>query len=193
MRRLILMAAGLIFSVWISSCMKIQTDSTGERTGLNSEYKADKMRADWMARIENASPAEKAGLLVDYFERITNLYFEVGYQTIDNWRSFERETERTVDSAEVQVMVRQWYEANREFIAAHDDNVDYANREIRYVGYLAESFLEQLDLLLDAYQRIRNAVLYPSGSLSDYEFAFKQLEFEVGDIAKEYRERLKSL
>jgi len=193
MRRLNILAAGLIVSVWISSCVKIHTDNTGEQTGLTSEYKAERIRADWKDRIQNASPVEKAGLLVDYFEMITGLYFQVGYETIDNWRTLERQTQRTVDSAEVQAMIDQWHEANRAYIAAHDYNVDYAAREIRYAGYFAESFLEQLDSLLDAYRRVRAAVLYPSGSLVDYEFAFKQLEFEVSGIAQQYRERLKSL
>lgn len=191
MLKVVLMAACLVASAWICSCVKVHTDNTAQETGLTSEYKADKIREDWKIRIQNASPVEKAELLVGYFEAVTSMYFEIGYQTIDNWRALERKAGRKVESSEAQAMIDRWHEANRAYITAHDENVEYAARQIRFDAYYAESLLAHLDSLLGAYRRIRDAVLRPSGLLADYEFAFRQLEFEVVDIVQEYRERLK--
>jgi len=193
MRRLIFMTAGLGISLLLSSCTKIHTDDSGEQAGLTAEYKADKIRADWENRIRSASPLEKAGLLADYFEMVTGMYFQVGYQTMDNWRAFERQAQREVDSVEVQAMIDQWYIDNRAYISAHNENIDYAAREVKYSGYFTESFLVELGTLLDAYARVRDAVLHPFGSLTEYEYAFKQLEFETSEIVRQYREKLKLL
>ena len=193
MHKLIFVAAGLAVSVWFASCTKVHTGDTGEQAGLASQYKADRIRDDWKSQIQNASPIEKAGLLVNYFESITELYFQIGYQTIDNWRAFERQAQREVDSAEIQAMIDQWYQTNRAYVIAHNENIGFAASQIRFDGYFAESFLVELDSLLDAHRRVRDAVLHPIGTLADYELAFRQLEFEIGDIARRYRERLKLL
>jgi len=193
MRRLILILAGLLVAASMSSCFKVSVEDTGDESSLTAEYKADRMRTDWKDRIQKAAPVEKAGLLADYIENITGLYFQVGYETIENWRALQQQTERAVSSEDIQKMVDRWHADNSAFINAHDYNVEFAERQIRFTGYFAEPFLAQLDTLVQTYGRVKAAVLLPSGSLNDYEFAFKQLEYEAGEVLREYREELISL
>lgn len=193
MRGLVFLAAGLVVILGTGSCVKVYSDGTSDESGLNTNYKADQMRAEWTERIRNATPAEKASLLVDYFERVTSLYFQVGYQTIDNWSALEQQRQDAVSDGEVRTMVNNWHDANRAFITAHDDNIDYAAREIRFANNSEESFLARLDALLESYRKVRSAVLSPTGTLAEYEYALKQLEFEVGEIADQYRQHLGSM
>lgn len=183
----------LLLGIGTSGCVKIETGYTPEEAAQSSREAADRIRGDWARKIQQATPIQIAGMLVDYYFTVTNSYFRFGYETIDNWTENEKRFGRKVTDAEIQKMIDDWLLTEKPVLSAYSDNINLAYDLIVESAFFQRDFLDRLVELGDQYRVTMEVAFQPRGTLEDYEYRLEQVKYETETVGKSAREALADL
>ena len=183
----------LLLVAGVCGCVKIETGYTPEEAEQSSLKAADRIRREWAHEMGQASPKQMAGMLVDYYFKVTNSYIRFGYETIDNWAENERKLGREVTDAEIQRMIDSWLATEKPVLSAYSDNIQLSYDLIVESEYFERDFLDHLVSLGDQYRTTMEIAFQPRGTLKDYEYRLEQAKYDTEEAGEKAREALARL
>ena len=177
-------------SLIVTSCVKIETGQTPDEAKASSEARASQIRSEFALQMRGATPPDIAALMATHFERVTGAYFQFGNEVIKQWEEGEKGRGQAIDGAEMRKFVTAWTDGQQPILTAYDDNLEYAFAQLEQSQYFRESFLHEVQALVDKYYEAYSVVFLPTGSLDDYKYKLDQERYSAENQVAGYREAL---
>ncbi|MEW5994393.1 MAG: hypothetical protein AB1744_08350 [Candidatus Zixiibacteriota bacterium] len=176
LRTLESVAGAAVLCLFLTTCsaIRIETGQTEEEAIESAEDQAGHIRAQFADQIGRGTPVDQAGLLIRHIDTTAARYILFGHEVAREWREGNQGRGREVPDAEMREVVAAWTRRQGPILTAWEDNLEFGLRTVRESRHFAPDFLELLDELADQYYKVYSAVLYPSGSVEDYELAVEQ-------------------
>ncbi len=176
----------LIFGLFFSGCVKIQTGQTAEEAAQSSEQRAKQIRGDWANRISQVSPPEMAQLLGDLCGKVISIIYDYGQQTAQRWDEGQKGRNEDISSDEMRKMVDQWLARERPILKAYEDNLEYALQQIQLSNQFDDMFINNIKSLLDMYYEVYTTNLIPQGNLDDFLYEIERIKTESDELLESY-------
>ena len=184
MNRVFLVSWTVAGSLLFAACASITTEtgSTDQRS-RTSEITASKMRSDWAMATATATPSQLGRQLANLIDRAAVSYESYSRQIAGNWRQGNEGRGTPVLDTEMQRQVPNWIAGEEPTLKAYDDMVDFAINRIRTEDLYGTDGQELIQEMVTAYYQLYSAVVYPKGTVGDYEFAVGSLVSRVSGLS----------
>ena len=160
--------------------MNIETSSGGteQRADLSSQTASD-MRSEWASRLAGVDTRGKALLLTSHIERVSRVLDNYSEQIADRWREGNQGRGQEIPDSEMRGIVTASIEGERPVLQAYEDMIEYAYRQIREADQFEAETMAEMKTMIDHYYELYSLVFFPTGSVSEYEFATGEQQDEL--------------
>lgn len=175
----------VMLAALVAGCgVNVQTSSgdTEQRSSLSSQTASD-LRSDWAARLAAVDTKGKAVLLTDHIERVGRILDSYAAQIVERWHEGNVGRGTPIPDTEMRSIVSASIKGDQPMLEAYDDMIEYAYTKIKEPRFFDSQTLAQIQTLIDDYNELYSLVLYPTGSVDDYQYATgQQLDVLKGQI-----------
>ena len=182
----------MLLSLTLAGCVKIETGQTVDEAVESAEQRASRARATWANKFRSASPVQMTQYVAEHFDQTTDMFFRFGRRMIDQWRQGSEGRGVEVKASVMREMIDAWTTAEKPLLVAFEDNLEYGVDQIRQSGFFDERLLRQMGDLVDVYYDVYSAVMYPVGSIEDYDYLLDKKQREAKQASRQFREALES-
>jgi hypothetical protein len=106
---------------------------------------------------------------------------------VRQWKEGEEGRGVVITGEEMRGLIDRSLASERPILKAWEDNLEYAYRVIKIDGFFTGNMLDLLQQLLDAYYELNSAVMYPMGTVDDYEYRLDNRRREFETVVSEIR------
>jgi hypothetical protein len=162
--------------IMISGCVHIETgpESKEQRTET-SAMRARDFRVNWVGRFDPAPPVEKALLLKDLLDSVSDKYLGYGSRVADEWHQGNTGRGKQVPDSEMQQMVTAWNASEQPLLDAYEETVEYSIGRIKDAAFFDSDVIKLFRENIELFYQIRSDIFYPAGTVEDYEYRLDEL------------------
>ncbi len=172
------------------SAIKVETGQTHDEAIASADREAKQIRAQFAERMRQSSASEKAIQLIEHVDSVAARYITFGYEVAQQWRQGNDGRGTEIPPAEMRDVVAAWTERQQPILLAWEDNLEYGLGLIKESGRLGEEALGLLDSLADAYYQLYSTVVFPSGTVDEYEVSVDRSQSGMAAVSARCRHAL---
>ncbi len=167
------------------SCgVKFETGQTTEEAQTSSKITANKIKSDWAMLINGSSPREVGFHFKTYLDNISNNYIEYGFRLTEKWREGNDGRGEAIPANEMRSVIKSWIIRDKPILIAWEDNIDYARNRMIEDGFYSPETMSLFDYMIDQFNEVYNAVLFPNGDVDNYEDQLFVIKAETDNLSK---------
>jgi len=188
LKRLRFIIIFFIIAFLLASCgIKIETGQTKEEAKASSRITANKIKSDWARLIDSASPSEVGFHLKNHLDNISSKMIEYGFGLADKWREGNQGRGEPIPDSEMRTVIENWVTGDKQIINAWEDNTDYARRRLTEDGFYTLKTIDYFDEMIEQFNAVYSAVLYPVGDVDKYEDRLIYVKAETEDYSRDLK------
>lgn len=168
--------------------IKIESGGTEDRTENNRDRASD-IRAEFAEQLNSTTPVGQVNYLADYAEFVGGNTVDYGETMVRQWKEGEDGRSEVITGEEMRGLIDRSIASERPILKAWEDNIEYAYRVIQTDGFFTSDMIELLKQLLDAYYELNSAVMFPMGTVDDYEYNIDDRRRDFEMIVSELRRK----
>jgi hypothetical protein len=180
-------------AVIITGCVKIQTGQTIDEAIESNEVRAKEIRVEWRQRLDRAAGDKERALLVKgHIDSTSAMIIRYGFKVADEWQKGNEGRGVDIEASEMRQVVNSWVGAQRPYLMAYEDNMEYGVRlvaETKKYGQFPQEAYNLFDSLAHHYYDTYSIVFYPNESVQFYEESLLEVERKH----REFSDRLTAL
>ena len=184
---LALLCCGLLLSC---SAVKIETGQTHEEAVASAESEARRLRVEFAGQMQRATPPTQARIVIGHVDSTAARLSAFGFEVAREWRRGNAGRGSEVPDTEMRRVVNAWVDRQQPILSAWEDNLEYGLNGIKESRHFPAQFLELMERLADSYYELYSTVLFPSGSVDEYEDAVDRARRNVETVSRRCREEL---
>ncbi|MGH8015030.1 MAG: hypothetical protein ACREBV_02445 [Candidatus Zixiibacteriota bacterium] len=177
-----------VFTLICLSCVQIKTGQTVDEAIESNEVRAKEMRVEWAQRLKSAEgDADRAQLVKSQIDSISAMIVRYGFKIADEWHKGNEGRGQDIDASEMRNVVNCWVAAQKPFLNAHEDNMEYGIRlihETRRYNQFSEEAYDLLDSLVLQYYDTYSIVFYPNQDVDSFEEILRSSENKHRSISE---------
>lgn len=174
-----------MFAFGTAGCgIKIQTGQTTEGAVDSSETKANEIRSHWARKLEHSTPKDFAYLLKMHIDSTANVLIKYGWKMAEKWHEGNTGRGEVIPDHEMRDLIESWIYSERPILKAWEDNIEYAWDLILESGLYPKRKTAAIKRLINQYYSVYSGVMYPSGTVEDYEDNLHSLRGEIESISR---------
>ena len=189
------MVAAVCMFLWMTGCqgVKIRTGPTVETATESAEVQARQIRSEFHAGLQGAEPREMIQILKVYVDSVSAIYVRYGRTIADEWRKGNDARGEAIPASEMLQTVERWTTTQKPILDAYEDNIEFALQVIERSRAFDQSILRQTQEFADQLYRVRSAVFYPNGAVTDYEDALYEVSAETERMSRDMAQLIRRL
>lgn len=181
----------LLIAAGLAACVHIETASeTPEQLSESSALRGKQFRVDWIDRFTGLSSREKAESLVTLIDSLGGQFLRYGRQVVNEWRDGNDARGQYLPDSEMRQMIEAGNKSQWPLFTAYEEVMEYSLAEIRRIGAVDEATADTLKEHVDLYYRVFSDVMYPNGTVDDYQYRLLQDEGDLEDHSRVVREEI---
>jgi len=153
----------------ISCGVKFETGQTPDEAQASSKVTANQIKSDWARLIDASSPRDVGFHLKNHLENISGSFIKYGFRLSENWNEGNKGRGEAIPVSEMRSVIESWVSNDKSIISAWEDNIDFARTRMVEDNYYSPETISLFDNMIDQFNEVYNAVLYPTGDVGNYE------------------------
>lgn len=167
------------------SCgVKFETGQTPEEAKASSQVTVNKIKSDWAILINGSTHREVGFHLRTYLNNISNNFVEYGFRLAEKWREGNEGRGEPIPDNEMRSVIESWIAKDKPILRAWEENIDYAHNRMIEDGFYSQETMSLFDNMIDQFNEIYNAVIFPIGDVDKYEDQLFIAKSELENISK---------